>query len=150
MRPPARSGSSERNSGGWTGEVTDRIEITPALTELIACLRAAWNDDSLHVLSNRYALHYTSAGFETESSKLMCKALEPRKIARRFTFLDLRAYFVATYKTGRCASTDLHANPVTTAHAYDRNKIVKRKALWIPFCGIPKQKRHWIKSQCRF
>jgi len=62
------------------GEVIEHIEITPTLSELIARLRAARKDDCLYVFSNRYATHYSPAGFKTEWSKLMSKALELKKI----------------------------------------------------------------------
>ncbi|WP_414016636.1 hypothetical protein [Burkholderia vietnamiensis] len=107
----------------------EHIEITPALTELIARLRAARKDDCLYVFSNRYATHYTPAGFKTEWSKLMNKALELKKIGRRFTFQDLRAYYVTRHKAERGALPDLHANPATTARVYDRTKIVKRRGM---------------------
>ena len=62
------------------GEVIEHIEITPTLSELVARQRAARQDDCLHVFSNRYATHYSPAGFKTEWSKLMSKALELKKI----------------------------------------------------------------------
>jgi len=111
------------------GEVIEPIEITPALTELIARLRAARKDDGLCVLSNRYATHYPPAGFKTEWSKLMSKALELKKIARRFTFHDLRAYYATRHKIERGALPDLHANPATTARVYDQTRIIKRKGM---------------------
>ncbi|UTV56387.1 tyrosine-type recombinase/integrase [Burkholderia arboris] len=118
-----------KQRGKKRGEVIEHIEITPALTELIARLRAARKDDCLYVFSNRYATHYTPAGFKTEWSKLMSKALELKKIGRRFTFHDLRAYYVTRHKAERGALPDLHANPATTARVYDRTKIVKRRGM---------------------
>lgn len=85
--------------------------------------------DCLYVFSNRYATHYTPAGFKTEWSKLMSKALELKKIGRRFTFHDLRAYYVTRHKAERGALPDLHANPATTARVYDRTKIVRRRGM---------------------
>ncbi|VWB26630.1 hypothetical protein [Burkholderia lata] len=111
------------------GEVIEPIEITSVLTDLIARLRAARKDDCLCVLSNRYATHYPPAGFKTEWSKLMSKALELKKIARRFTFRDLRAYYATRHKTERGALPDLHANPATTACVYDQTRIIKRKGV---------------------
>ncbi|KVF67186.1 integrase [Burkholderia vietnamiensis] len=75
---------------------------------------------------NRYATRYSPAGFKTEWSKLMDKVLELKKIGRRFTFHDLRAYYVTRHKAERGALPDLHANPATRARVYDRTKIVKR------------------------
>lgn len=118
-----------KQRGKKRGEVIEHIEITPALSELIARLRAARKDDCLYVFSNRYATHYSPACFKTEWSKLMNKALELKKIGRRFTFHDLRAYYVTRHKVERGALPDLHANPATTARVYDRTKIVKRRGM---------------------
>ncbi|MFP3501902.1 hypothetical protein [Burkholderia sp. SIMBA_062] len=84
--------------GKKCGEVIGHIEITPALSEFIARLRATRKDECLYVFSNRYATHYTPAGFNTEWSKLMNKALGLKKIGRRFTFHDLHAYYVTRHK----------------------------------------------------
>jgi integrase len=117
-----------KQRGKKCGEVIVHIEITPALSELIVRLRTARKDDCLYVFLNRYATNYTPAGFKTESSKLMNK-LELKKIGRRFTFHDLRAYYVTRHKSERGALPDLHANPPSTARAYDRTKIVKRRGM---------------------
>nr|WP_244132759.1 hypothetical protein [Burkholderia sp. BCC0397] len=118
-----------KQRGKKRGEVIEHIEITPALTELIARLRAARKDNCLYVFSNRYATHYTPAGFRTEWSKLMSKALELKTIGKRFTFHDLRAHYVTRHKAERGALPDPHANPATTARVYDRTKIVKRRGM---------------------
>ncbi|QTP32772.1 hypothetical protein B7759_01350 [Burkholderia glumae] len=118
-----------KQRGRKRGEVIEHIEITEALAELIARLKAVRKDECLYVFSNRYATHYTPAGFKTEWSKLMTEAAKLKKIDRRFTFHDLRAYYVTRHKAERGALPDLHANPATTARVYDRTKIVKRRSM---------------------
>ncbi len=56
-------------------------------------------------------------------------AIEKKVIERRFTFHDLRAYFVTQYKAETGLLPDLHANPGTTARVYDRTKEVKRRSI---------------------
>ncbi|WP_232428861.1 hypothetical protein [Burkholderia ubonensis] len=77
-----------------------------------------------------------------EADQQSARAEEDRK---RFALHDLRAYYVTRHKAERGALPDLHANPATTARVYDRAK----QGHVIPILGITKQKRHWIKSQCR-
>ncbi|WP_230963579.1 tyrosine-type recombinase/integrase [Burkholderia territorii] len=121
-----------KQRGKKRGEVIEQIEITPALTELIGRLRAVRKDDCLYVFSNRYATHYTPAGFKAMWSKLMTDALKEKVMAKRFTFHDLRAYYVTRYNADRGAPPDLHANPAKTARVDDRTKIVKRSAMEFP------------------
>lgn len=118
-----------KQRGRKRGEVIEQIEITPHITELIARLRAVRKDDCLYVFSNRSGTHYTQAGFKAMWQKLMVEALKKKVIAHRFTFHDLRAYYVTQHKAERGALPDLHANPATTARVYDRSRVVKRKAL---------------------
>ncbi|CAN0620287.1 Integrase [Burkholderia multivorans] len=118
-----------KQRGRKRGEVIEHIEITPAIAELIGRLRAARKDDCLYVFSNRYGTHYTPEGFKAMWSKLMSEAIEKKVISKRFTFHDLRAYYVTRHKTERGALPDLHANPATTARVYDRTKIVKRRGM---------------------
>ncbi len=61
--------------------------------------------------------------------KLLDQALEEKVITKRFTFHDLRAYYVTQHKEERGSLPDLHANPATMARVYDRSKTVKRKGL---------------------
>lgn len=78
---------------------------------------------------NKFGTAYTRNGFKAMFGKLMDEALKQKKISRRFTFHDLRAYYVTQHKQERGSLPDLHANPATTARVYDRSKIVKRRAL---------------------
>jgi integrase len=118
-----------KQRGKKRGEVIEHIEITPAISALLARLRAARKDDCLYVFSSRHRTHYTAEGFKAMWSKLMTEAVKEKVIVKRFTFHDLRAYYVTQHKQERGALPDLHANPATTARVYDRSKIVKRRAL---------------------
>ncbi|MGN6410825.1 MAG: tyrosine-type recombinase/integrase, partial [Nitrobacter sp.] len=118
-----------KQRGKKRGEVIELVEITPALDELLERLKAVRKNDCLYVFPNRYGTHYTPAGFKGMWGKLMTKAIEEKVIEKRFTFHDLRAYYVTQYKAERKELPDLHANPATTARVYDRTKIVKRRAL---------------------
>ncbi|MGN6649550.1 tyrosine-type recombinase/integrase, partial [Trinickia sp.] len=118
-----------KQRGKKRGEVIEHIEITPAIAELLERLRAARKNDCLYVFSNRHGTHYTAGGFKAMWSKLVKAAINAKVIHARFTFHDLRAYYVTQHKAERGALPDLHANPATTARVYDRTKIVKRRAL---------------------
>ncbi|WP_244099619.1 hypothetical protein [Burkholderia pyrrocinia] len=108
----------------------EQIEITPLLAKLLDRLKAVRGDkDCLYVFTTKFGTHYTRDGFKGFWGKLMNEAFEEKVIANRFTFHDLHAYYATQHKNECGALPDLHANPATTARAYDRNKIVKRKAL---------------------
>ena len=118
-----------KQRGKKRGEVIEQIEITPHITHLLNRLDAVRKNDCLYVFPNRSGNAYTQAGFKAMWQKLMVEALQKKVIAHRFTFHDLRAYYVTQHKAERGALPDLHANPATTARVYDRSRIVKRKAL---------------------
>jgi site-specific recombinase XerD len=119
-----------KQRGKKRGEVIEQIEITPRIAALIARLELARGDtDCLYVFPNRFGNAYTRNGFKAMFGKLMNEAVKQKKIARRFTFHDLRAYYVTQHKQERGHLPDLHANPATTARVYDRTKIVKRRGL---------------------
>ena len=118
-----------KQRGKKRGEVIEHIEITPAISALLERLRAVRKDDCLYVFSSKHRTHYTAAGFKAMWTKLMAEALRTKVIGKRFTFHDLRAYYVTTYKAERGSLPDLHANPATTARVYDRTKIVKRRGM---------------------
>ena len=81
------------------------------------------------VFHNRAGNPYTESGFKAMWSKLVAQALKNYVIAKRFTFHDLRAYYVTQHKIQRVTLPDLHANPGTTARIYDRSTDVKRNSL---------------------
>jgi integrase len=118
-----------KQRGKKRGEVIEHIEITPAIAELLGRLRAARKNDSLYVFSNRHGTHYTANGFKAMWARLIKAAIGAKVVQARFTFHDLRAYYVTQHKAERGALPDLHANPATTARVYDRSKIVKRRGL---------------------
>lgn len=118
-----------KQRGKKRGEVIEQIEITPALKALFERLKPNRMSDCLYVFPNRYGTHYTPEGFKAMWGKLMNDAIEAGAVAKRFTFHDLRAYYVTQHKAERGSLPDLHANPATTARVYDRTKIVKRRAL---------------------
>lgn len=118
-----------KQRGRKRDEVIEHIEITPAISALLARLKAARKDNCLYVFSSRHKTHYTAAGFKTMWTKLMVAAIMEKVISKRFTFHDLRAFYVTQHKAERGALPDLHANPATTARVYDRTKIVRRRGL---------------------
>lgn len=110
--------------------IVEVISISPALQSLLARMRALAKDDRLGaVFPNLAGNAYTDSGFKGMWNKLVLKALKEKAIATRFTFHDLRAYYVTQYKQQRGALPDLHANPGTTARIYDRSKTVNRSGL---------------------
>lgn len=119
-----------KQRGKKRGEVIEQIEITPRLAELLDRLEVLRTErDCLYVFRNRFGNAYTASGFKGNWGKLMNQALEEKIVGRRFTFHDLRAYYVTTHKSERGSLPDMHANPATTARIYDRNKTVKRRGL---------------------
>jgi integrase len=122
-----------KQRGKKRGEVVEQTEITPQISELIARLRIVRarqkNLECLYVFPIRSGTSYTQAAFKAMWQKLMVDAINKKVIAHRFTFHDLRAYYVTQHKAERGALPDLHANPAMTARVYDRSKVVKRRGL---------------------
>lgn len=111
-------------------QVVEVISISPVLEDLLQRLRVLAADSRLGaVFPNRAGNPYTEQGFKAMWSKLVKKAVDEKAIAKRFTFHDLRAYYVTQFKAERGALPELHGNPGTTARVYDRNKEVKRRSL---------------------
>lgn len=111
-------------------QIVEVVSISPALAELLERMRGLASNASLGaVFPTRGGNPYTEQGFKAMWSKLVARALEEKVIAKRFTFHDLRAYYVTQHKAQRGALPDLHANPGTTARVYDRTKEVKRRSL---------------------
>lgn len=119
-----------KQRGKKRGEVIEQIEITPRIRELIGRLKMLRADkECLYVFRNKFGNAYTRNGFKAMFGKLMDEAAKKKVISRRFTFHDLRAYYVTQHKRERGTLPDLHANPATTARVYDRSKTVKRRGL---------------------
>lgn len=110
--------------------VVEVVAISPALQSLLDRMRALAKDDRLGaVFPNQSGNAYTDSGFKGMWNKLVVAAVAEKAIATRFTFHDLRAYYVTQYKQQRGALPDLHANPGTTARIYDRSKTINRAGL---------------------
>jgi integrase len=111
-------------------EKVERVEASPALQALRAELQAlATNPTMGAVFPNRQGNPYTSSGFAAMWGKLMREATAKGIVARRFTFHDLRAYYVTEHKRTTGALPDTHASPTTTARVYERSREARRKAL---------------------
>jgi integrase len=120
MRGKQRSGAAK----------IEKVRISPALRHLLERLRPLARDDRLGaVFPNRQGNPYTSDGFSSMWQKLIVEALAKGVITTRFTFHDLRAYYVTQHKERRGALPDLHASPTTTARVYERSRVSKRDAL---------------------
>lgn len=111
-------------------EKVEKVEISPALGDLLERLRTVARDDKLGaVFPNRHGNPYTGDGFASMWQKLIVEAVDQKVIARRFTFHDLRAHYVTHYKAATGTLPDMHASPATTAKVYERSKVAKRRAL---------------------
>lgn len=111
-------------------EKVERIETSPALAVLRADLQAvATNPTMGAVFPNRQGNPYTSSGFAAMWGKLMREAMAKKAIGRRFTFHDLRAFYVTEHKRATGTLPDTHASPTTTARVYERSREARRKAL---------------------
>lgn len=106
--------------------VWEKIEIGPQMAELLDRIEGS---GSQWVFCTRGGNPYTSRGFMANWGKWMGEAIEAGIVSRRFTFHDLRAYYVTLHKSERGNLPDLHKNPATTARIYDRRKESKRGAM---------------------
>lgn len=110
--------------------IVEVIAISSALQSLFDRMRALAKDDRMgYVFPTRDGNAYTDRGFKTMWNRLITAALTEKAVVTRFTFHDLRAYYVTQHKQQRGALPDLHANPGTTARIYDRTKTIKRAGL---------------------
>lgn len=119
--------------------ITDVVQITPRLAGLLDRLEALSIERmqaqrrvrSLYIFPTRSNGAYTASGVKASWNRMITLALKQGALtdATRFTFHDLRAYYVTEHKSTHQALPDLHANPETTARVYDRNKEVHRRAL---------------------
>jgi integrase len=111
-------------------DVAERVEISPALADLLARMRLLAADPRIGVVfpaSGGDA--YNESAFKSAWSRLQREALAAGVLKRRIRFHDLRAYYVTAHKQIRGALPDLHGNPAITARVYDRSKQSRRKAL---------------------
>lgn len=116
--------------------VVEVIEISPELAELLERMRALGGaDKSGPVFPSARGGAYLERAFKSAWARLMAEALDdsagPPVLVpgQRFTFHDLRAYFVTEHKLQRDRLPDLHSDPATTARVYDRSRQARRRAL---------------------
>jgi integrase len=107
-------------------KVFEKIDIGPQMADLLDRIEKG---ESQWVFCNRQGNPYTSRGFMANWGKWMAEAVKAGVVSRRFTFHDLRAYYVTLHRNERGGLPDLHKNPATTARIYDRRKESKRGAM---------------------
>ena len=111
-------------------DVSERVEISPALADLLARMRAIAADPRIGaVFPARGGDCYGERAFKSAWARLQAQALADGVLQRRIRFHDLRAYYVTQHKQLRNALPDLHGNPATTARVYERSGQSRRKAL---------------------
>lgn len=99
------------------------IEWTPGLRAVIDELKTVERPvGSVYLWTNRAGQPYTEQGFKAMWSKIM-----DAWGGDRFTFHDLRAYYVSIM-VERQQNPETHANPATTRKVYDRRRVVKIKS----------------------
>lgn len=123
-----------KQRGRKRGEVIELVTITPALQDLLdrlKMLRAERGIDCLYVFPTRDNNAYSARGFKTLWQRCVLQAIEEKALSAqdRFTFHDLRAYYVTMHKQAHKKLPDLHKNPAVTASTYDRTVEVSRSAL---------------------
>jgi integrase len=113
------------------GHIVDVVRISPALDALLNKLQAIRKMDSQYVFTDRGNNNYSDRAFKTLWNRCIQDAITERVLTEdaRFTFHDLRAFYVTKHKNTKGTLPDLHKNPETTARVYDRNKEVPRDAL---------------------
>ncbi len=110
-------------------EIIDKVEISPAMAELLGRLTAVRKNDCQTVFPNRHGNPYTRSGFKGMWGKLMKAATDATAISQHFTFHDLRAFYATQHKAITGNQANLHKNPATTARIYERSIEAKRRAL---------------------
>lgn len=120
-----------KQRGKKRGRVVEVVTISPALGALLDRLAAIRRADCLYVFPTRGNNAYTDRGFKTLWQRCVLQAIKDGALSSddRFTFHDLRAYYVSRHKRLLGALPDLHANPAVTAGVYDRNTEAGRTAL---------------------
>lgn len=116
--------------------IVEVIEISPALADLLARMRAiSGKDKTGPVFPAARGGAYKDRAFKSAWARLRVEAMDctfgPPVLTpeTRFTFHDVRAFFVTEHKRQRGNLPDLHKDPATTARVYDRSKEVNRRAL---------------------
>ena len=116
--------------------IVEVLEVSPALADLLARMRAiSGSNKTGPVFPAARGGVYKDRAFKSAWTRLRTEAMDcsagPPVLTEetRFTFHDVRAFFVTEHKRLRGNLTDLHKDPATTARVYDRSKEVSRKAL---------------------
>ncbi len=110
-------------------EIVDKVEISPAMQELIERLKLSRKNDCQTVFANRHGNPYTRSGFKGMWGKLVKAAKKAGVTIQHFTFHDLRAYYATQHKAQTGNQANLHKNPATTARIYERSTEAKRRSL---------------------
>jgi integrase len=106
--------------------VWEKIDIGPQMADLLDRIQRGKSE---YVFCNRGGNPYSSRGFMANWGKWMSEAVKAGILPKRFTFHDLRAYYVTLHRTERGNLPDMHKNPATTARIYDRRKESGRGAM---------------------
>lgn len=112
-------------------QIIEVISISPAMSELLSRLESIRYDrECLYVFPTRDRNQYTARGFKTLWNRCVHAAMKDGalKADDRFTFHDLRAFYVTKHKQTTGRLPDMHKNQATTASVYDRTKEVPRSA----------------------
>lgn len=112
-------------------QIIEIIGISAAMSDLLDRLEAIRVDrECLYVFPTRDRNQYTRDGFQTLWQRSVNAALKAKVLTAedRFTFHDLRAYYVTLHKAQTGRLPDIHKNPATTARVYDRNTEVPRSS----------------------
>lgn len=117
--------------------VWEKIAIGPQMADLLDRIEAHATElakqrkkpRSEYVFCNNKGNAYSSRGFMANWGRWMGEALAAKVITKRFTFHDLRAYYVTVHRLEHGNLPDLHKNPATTARIYDRRKESNRGAM---------------------
>ncbi|WP_341667396.1 tyrosine-type recombinase/integrase [Alcaligenes sp. SDU_A2] len=103
------------------------IEWTDSLRAILTELKAIERPgaiSSVYLWTNRSGKPYTEQGFKAMWAKIMADWAKDGQ--DRFTFHDLRAYYV-TRMVERNQNPETHSNPATTRKVYDRRRVVRIK-----------------------
>jgi hypothetical protein len=116
--------------------IVEVIAMSPELAALLARMRLISGADKAGpVFPSARGGAYRERAFKTAWSRLMADALDTSAgppvltSGQRFTFHDLRAFYVTEHKRLRGALPDLHKDTRTTARVYDRSREITRRAL---------------------
>lgn len=107
--------------------VWEKIDIGPQMADLLDRIEKI--PGRTLVFANKHNNAYSSRGFMANWGRWMNEAIKAGIVTKRFTFHDLRAYYVTLHRNERGALPDMHKNPATTARIYDRRKESKRGAM---------------------